>query len=173
MSLVQDIDSVRALVSVLNAAADIAEEFPRTKSQAALAVANLAQSGLGVYAENKKSRTAEFVSFGASQVLKDIGLIKVAGMTPAKASMYITLTMADKVVSAAGLTKISECKMAVTSLALSVGIGTFTCVGTVGFACVAGAVAVAADAFNVRDKCFDPPSYEKAPVSPVPHPAPG
>lgn len=151
--LAKDAELVTALTAVLNASLEIAAEFPETKGQLALAVAKKGLAVSHVGAVTSQSRSLEMANLAAGQTLKSLGLVKVAGFTPAKASMYITLTMAEKVVSAAGVANLDKCRMAIASLALSTGAGGFVCVGSLGIACIAGAIAVAADAFNVYGQC--------------------
>ena len=155
-SLADDTALVASLTAVFNASLEIAEEFPQTKGELATAIAKKGLAVSGVAATASGSKGLELANFAAGQTLKSIGLLKIAGMTPAKASMFITLTMAEKVVSAAGMAEIDKCKMAVATLALSTGAGAFVCVGSLGIGCIAGAIAVAADAFNVYGQCTVP-----------------
>lgn len=155
-SLANDTALVASLTAVFNASLEIAEDFPKTKGELATAIAKKGLAVSGAAATASGSKGLELANFAAGQTLKSIGLLKIAGLTPAKASMFITLTMAEKVVSAAGLAEIDKCKMAVATLALSTGAGAFVCVGSLGIGCIAGAIAVAADAFNVYGQCTAP-----------------
>ena len=155
-SLADDTALVASLTAVFNASLEIAEDFPQTKGELVTAIAKKGLAVSGVAATASGSKGLELANFAAGQTLKSIGLLKVAGFTPAKASMFITLTMAEKVVSAAGIAEIEKCKMAVATLALSTGAGAFVCVGSLGIGCIAGAIAVAADAFNVYGQCTTP-----------------
>lgn len=154
--MAHDTELVKALTAVFNASLEIAGDVPQTRGQLAGALANKGLAVAGVAEQAAGSRGLEMANFMGTQTLKSIGLLKVAGMTPTRAGLYVTLTMADKVVSAAGLAQLDKCKMAVASLVVSTGAGAFACVGTLGIGCVAGAIAVAADAFNFYGQCYAP-----------------
>ena len=155
--LAENTSVVRDLTAVLNASLSIAEDFPQSKSQLGLAVANKALSMSTLAANTARSDGLATANFAAAQTLKTIGLLKVANLTPAGASMFITLTMAEKVVSAAGMGNFDKCKMAIAALATTTGMSAFACAGTgvftLGIGCVAGGLAVAAEAFNVYGQC--------------------
>lgn len=155
-TMAQDAEFVTTLTAVLNASLEIAEEFPQTRAQLATAIVKKGVAMSAVAAKAADSKNLELANFAASQTLKTIGLTKIAGMTPARASMFITLTMAEKVVAVAGLGQLDKCHMAIATFAVSTGVGGFACVGTVGIGCVAGAIAVAADAFNMYAQCSAP-----------------
>lgn len=155
-SLANDTALIASLTAVFNASLEIAEEFPQSKSALAGTIAKKGLAISSAAAAASGSKGLEAANFAAGQTLKSIGLLKVAGMTPAKASMYITLTMAEKVVSAAGMAELDKCKMAIATLALSTGAGAFVCVGSLGIGCIAGAIAVSADAFNAYGQCSTP-----------------
>lgn len=156
--LARDTALVKSLVKVLNVSLEMAKSPPKSAGSLAMSLAkkSAAISGVAEKATNSQGlRTANFV---ASQALQSMGLTKIVGMSPAKASAHLTIAMANKIVSAAGLGGISKCKMAIASLATSTGAGALTCFATgaltLGVGCVAGAIAVAADAFDMYGQCY-------------------
>jgi hypothetical protein len=156
--LSKDTALVKSLTKVLNATLDIAKDPPKDGTSLAMALSKKGLSMSGVAATATGSKELKAANFVATQTLKTIGLTKLAGMTPAKASIFLTLTMAEKVVSAAGLGDFDKCKMAIASLSVTTGAGAMTCFATgaftVGIGCVAGAIAIAADAFDAYGKCY-------------------
>lgn len=161
-ALSKDTALVKALTKVLNATLDIAKDPPKDGASLAKALSTKGLALSGVAATTTGSKELQAANFVGTQTLKTIGLTKVASMTPAKASIYITLTMAEKVVSAAGLAGFSKCRMAVASLSATTGAGALTCFAsgafTMGIGCVAGAIAIAADAFDAYGQCYGQPS---------------
>lgn len=155
--LAKNVALVKEVTAVLNASLTIAEDFPITKAQLSMYIAEktLAISNVAATANNSKGLTT--ANFAVGQTLKSLGLLKIAGMTPARASMMITLTMAEKVVSAAGMANFDKCRMAIAAMATTTGMAGFTCFGTGvftgGISCMAGAVSIAAEAFNVYGQC--------------------
>jgi len=162
-SMARDAELVTALTAVLNVSLEIAEEFPRTKTELATALAKKSIALSSVAANASGSKNLELANFAASQTLKTIGLTKIVSMTPARATAFITLTMAEKVVSAAGLGQLDKCHMAVATLTVSGSAGTVACIGSLGIGCIAGALAVAADAFNWYAQCIAPNKPVKLP----------
>jgi len=167
--LSKDTALVKSLTKVLNATLDIAKDPPRDGASLALALSKkgLAMSGVAATATGSKELNA--ANFVGTQTLKTIGLTKIVGMTPAKASIYLTLAMTEKVVSAAGIAGFDKCKMAIASLSATIGVGTMTCFAsgafTMGIGCVAGAIAIAADAFDAYGQCFGQGPLKKIPPS--------
>lgn len=154
-SYAQDTALVKALVKVLNTTLKMASDpMP-------LAIANKVAAVSGVAEKTTGSTALKSVNFVTTQGLKTIGLTKIMGMTPGKASAYMTLVVADKIVAAAGLAQFDKCRMALASLTITTGMGVFACAGTLGIGCLAGAVAVAADAFDVYGQCYQNTSPNK------------
>jgi len=155
--LSKDIALVKSLSKVFNATLDIANNQPKNGTSLAVAVAKKGIALSGVEATASESNELKMANFAATQILKTIGLTKIAGLTPAKASIYLTFTMAEKVVSAAGLANVDKCKLAIASLATTSGMGALICFSsgafTLGGSCVAGVISIAFDAFEVYGSC--------------------
>jgi len=147
----KDTDVIAALVRVFAATVDIAAELPSTKTGLAIALTTKAHRTSEVAGVANGSNGLALTNFVAGQTLETIGLLKVAGFGPARASAFITLTMANKVVAAAGLGQLDKCKMAIASLVVTTALAPVTCVG--GITCAVGALAIASEAFNVYGKC--------------------
>jgi hypothetical protein len=157
-ALSRDTALVKSLTKVLNATLDIAKDRPTDGSALALSLAKKGVAVSGVASTASGSKELKAANLIATQALKTVGLAKVAGMTPTKASIYVTLTVAEKVVSAAGFAQLDKCKVAIASLSATTGMGAMTCFAsgafTMGIGCVAGAIAVAADDFDVYGQCY-------------------
>lgn len=86
------------------------------------------------------------------------GGLEAMAMTPGKAGVFITLKVAEKVVSAAGMGQVDKCKAALAALTVSAGLNVFTCVATGGALCILGATAFALEAINTHAQCNLPPT---------------
>lgn len=145
---------IKCLVDILNASVALAAVKNRTD----LAVGLLDKAvKTGDLAANVSGRQViRVTSFVASETAQTIGLVALAGMSPARASVAVTFTVADKVVKMAGIADsktFDKCHVALASLAATAGLGGVACVGTAGLACVTGAIAIASEAFNVYGQC--------------------
>ena len=156
--LARDTALVKALTKVLNATLDIAKDSPKNGRDLALLAAKKAAAVSGVAEKATGSKELKAANFVAIQTLKTVGLTKIAGMSPAKASIYISLVMAEKVVAAAGMGQFDKCKLALASLSATTGAGALACFSTgaftLGIGCAVGAIAVAADAFDWYGQCY-------------------
>ena len=162
-NLSKDAALVKSLTKVLKATLDLADskvlesrgKLVMALSKKALSISSLASSAAG-------SKGFSSANFLVSQTLTTIGLTKLAGMTPAKASLYLTVAAANKIVSAAAFGQADKCKVAVASLAANTGEGALVCFATgafsLGVGCVAGMVSIAAEAFDVYGQCYSPQS---------------
>lgn len=145
---------VKSLANVLSASLEVCEAAKDGgPTGMALAMGEKFIATSEVASEATGSKLLEVSNFIASQGLKSMSLMKVANLSPGKAAATISITMAQKVVAAAGLAHIDDCKTAIASLALSGAAAPVACVGTLGVGCVAAAIAVAADSFNVYGQC--------------------
>ena len=153
--LSKDVSLVTSLTKVLVATMEI-----NPKDRASFAI-SLSKKGLalsGVAATATESKELKEANLVATQALKSIGLRKLAGMTsPAKVSIYVTLTVAEKVIGAASMGDVDKCKMAIASVSATFGMGAMTCFAsgafTMGIGCVAGAIATANEIFNYYGQC--------------------
>lgn len=147
---------IKSLTKVMNASLDVAADAQKdggiaSKQGMYLALAKKSSGMLGTNSKAAGGSGLKAASFVTSQVVDTIGLVKIAGYTPAKAIAVITLTMAKKVVGAAGMAQLDKCKTANASLAVTTGLGVIGCSTSIG--CVIGAISIAADAFDVYAQC--------------------
>jgi hypothetical protein len=152
----KDAPLIKSLTKVLNASLDVAADAQKngglaSKQGLALAMAKKSGGMLDTTSKVVGGSGLKAASFVTSQTIDTIGLIKVAGYTPAKATLVITLTMAKKVVGVAGMAQMDKCKTAIASLAVTTGLGVVGC--SIGIGCLIGAISIAADAFDVYAQC--------------------
>lgn len=138
----------------VNATLEMAAEPPRTRGQLALALAKKGMPVLGMAEEVTDSVAFRATNFIGGQMMSSIGLAKVATMTPTRAGVFITLTLAEKVTGAAGFAQLDKCKVAIASLATTTGLTAVA--APTGIGAVVGAIAIAAEAFNVVGQCKAP-----------------
>jgi hypothetical protein len=141
-------------IKSVNATLEMAVEPPRTKSQLALALAKKGMPILGIAEEVTDSVAFRATNFVGGQMMSSIGLAKVATMTPMRAGVFVTLTIAEKVTGAAGFAQLGNCKVAIASLATTAGLTAVA--APTGIGAVVGAIAIAAEAFNVVGQCRAP-----------------
>ena len=149
--------TVKALTAVLNATLEVAKEPPKGRLEVTAAVIKKGAALTGLGATATGSKTVEAASFMGGQLVRTVALRSILNapkLSPTKAAITITLSMAETVVGAAGLAEFDKCKMEITSLAVTTATGTFTCVGTLGWGCAIGALSIAAEAFDMYGQCY-------------------
>lgn len=135
----------------LNSTLKMAADPPRTKGELALALVDKGLSISGMAEEATDSQYVRAANFVGNQMMSSIALTKVAGMTPARTAVFVSLTLAEKVTGAAGYAQFDQCKVAIASLAVTTGLTVVA--APTGIGAVVGAVAIAAESFNVIGQC--------------------
>jgi len=142
-----------ALAKALNATIELAKDGELSGGKLAL---GLAKKGMTVSKVAEKAGGGQAVAAGnqvAGQVLKTISLTKLGSMTsPTKAAAVISITVAEKVVMAAGMGEFNKCRLALGQLALTTGATALTAATGVG--AVVGSIAIASDLFNLYGQCY-------------------
>ena len=150
--LAKDIGLVVALAKVLNATIELAAQGELSGGKLALGVV---KKGLAISKVAEKASGSQAVTATnqvAGQVLKTISLTKVAAMTPTKAAAVISITVAEKVVMAAGMGEFNKCRLALSQLALTTGATALT--AATGIGAIVGSIAIASDLFNLYGQCY-------------------
>ena len=149
----KDIGLAVALAKALNATIELAKDGELSGGKLAL---GLAKKGMTVSKVAEKAGGGQAVAAGnqvAGQVLKTISLTKLGSMTsPTKAAAVISITVAEKVVMAAGMGEFNKCRLALGQLALTTGATALTAATGVG--AVVGSIAIASDLFNLYGQCY-------------------
>jgi len=154
-SMSGDVAVIKSMLAIFAATLQLAAGDP-TKGNFLDAGAAKAVAVTGLVASTANSNKAKVAEFVGSELLKSIGLRTLAGASPARAGVVVSLTLADKFVTAMGFADknmISECQYAVASLATTTGLVGASCVGTAGLGCFVGALAVAGEILNTYEKC--------------------
>lgn len=142
-----------SLTKVLAASLRCAEDAIKPGGVSAC-LAEKAASTTSVFSEAVNAPVARAASFVVNQSVSSIGLLSMTQYTsPAKAATFVTLQMASKIVGVAELTQIDNCKTAIASLIVSTGSGALACAGTLGVGCLASAIVIAGESFNVYGQC--------------------
>lgn len=164
VALARDAETVKGVWAILLASTDLITDSIEGKgkisgalvtkafTKKALAtadVANLQMSSQGVKA----------MTFVGSTFIGtvEMGVEALRYTSAAKAGTFITLKVAEKVVSAAGFADLDKCKVALAGLTVNAGLAVMTCVGTGGALCILGAASFALEAFNAHSQCQLPP----------------
>ena len=157
--LARDRAVVKGLVGIFNASLELATINPSRRIEVALGLANKGarMADLGAAATgSSKLKAGAFVS---SQMVNTIGLVKLAGFTPARATVYMGFAVAEKAIAAAGLTDqatFSKCQLAIASLATTTGLTLAVSGLSFGTAWIPGAVAISAELLNTYWECRQP-----------------
>jgi hypothetical protein len=153
--------TVAAVTRVLNVTLELAAEAPQSKADVAAFAVNKTLAVMDVAALNKPpNKTVKAAGLVVQVGMATAGMAKIAGAarSPSQVLLVATFATAQKVVLAAGHGEVDRCRIAVMSLAANGGMSAFVCLtagaGTVGVACLVGALGVAADAFSVYDACY-------------------
>jgi hypothetical protein len=83
---------------------------------------------------------------------------EVVKMARGKAVVFVTLKVAEVIVSAAGMGQVDKCKLALIALTVSGGLNVLSCVGTFGGLCILGAASFALEAIEAHAQCKLPPT---------------
>jgi hypothetical protein len=138
----------------VNATLEMAADPPRNKAELATALAKKGLTLTGM-AESVTDHVAfRATNFIGGQMMSSLSLAKVATMTPQRAGVVITLTVAEKITGVAGFAQLDPCRVAIASLATTSGLT--VAAAPTGIGAVVGAIAIAAEAFNVVGQCRAP-----------------
>lgn len=157
-----DVQVLNSIWRVLNTSAELVADAHERRGHVGggSAATSMAKKGLAVagIAESKDaSGIVKVLTFVGGQMVATAELGTALPYSPGKASVFITLKVAEKVVSAAGLGQVDKCKYALAALTVSIGANVFACVGTVGALCILGAASLALEAINAHAQCRLPP----------------
>jgi hypothetical protein len=152
-SMAGDAGLVKSLTAVLNASLEMADSPPTNRVELATALGQKAVAITGAAGGVSNSAALQATSFAGTTMVETMKLAKSA-TSPGKAAFYVTLATANKVLAAADLAQLDKCKVAIASLAVTSVTGAAACYGTLGIGCMAGALAVAADIVDMRNKCY-------------------
>lgn len=161
-ALADEIETVNSVWRVLNTSAELIAEAQAHGGRVSGrdAAMSLGKKAVAVASLGGDARTAAAVKAATmlgGQMLATAEIGKALSLTPGRASAIITLKVAEKVVSAAGLGNVDKCRLALASLTVNAGTGVFTCVATGGALCFLAAAAFALEAFNTSAQCSLPP----------------
>lgn len=137
----REIKVIKSLTGVLNASVKLADAA-HDPLKLTLALSEKAVKVTEASASASGAPGLKAAAFVGTQAVKSVGLVKLAGMTPARTGASLTFAVADKVLTAASLADtrtFTQCQYAVASLAATSGLGVLSCAGSAGVACVAGA----------------------------------
>ena len=157
----EDAETVTNVYKILNVSLEFMADAAKDGGEVSRASAGLfiAKKAVAIASTAAGAKDAaqgiKVATFMGSQFLTTVELgttaLKIA--SPGRAGVYITLKVAEKVVSAAGMGNVNKCKAALASLTVNAGVSTFTCVATGGALCLLGAASFALEAINTYAQC--------------------
>jgi hypothetical protein len=150
----KDAALVTSLVKVLNATLDFADEGKMNGGAFALALANKTMATSETMKEATDSRALEIGNQVVGQGLKTVSMASAMSKlsSPGSAVAYAGFATMEKVLMAGGMAGFNKCRTAVLQLSATTamtGIAAPTGVGA-----VVGAIAIAADLYNVYGACY-------------------
>jgi hypothetical protein len=157
--LARDRDVVKALAGIFNATLELVNVNPARPSEAFLGLAARGAKMADAGAAAAGSRNLKLGAFVGTQMVNSLGLIKLAGHTPARAAVFMSFAVAEKGMAMAGLMDqrtFSRCQMAIGSLSVTTGLTVAASWGTAGIALLPGILAVSAELVNTYVECRHP-----------------
>ncbi|MCJ2036955.1 hypothetical protein [Methylobacterium sp. J-068] len=157
----EDVETVNNVYKILNTSIELMAESVHEKGNISGTSATMfaAKKTLAIGATAAGMKDAgegiKVATFMGSQFLTtvEMGTEAMRLASPGRAGVYISLKVAEKVVSAVGLGNVNKCKAALASLTVNAGVSTFTCVATGGALCILGAASFALEAINTHAQC--------------------